>query len=292
MLAPAKVNLSLHVGPKRADGYHDVFSLVAFASIGDELEIEPADKTDLIVKGPFADQLAGGDRTENIVWAAAARLLDLSQDATGSVKGLRMTLTKRLPVASGIGGGSADAAVALRLGSRCLGLSLGPEELGAIGLSLGADIPVCLFAAPGWMSGIGDVISPAPQFPEVHIVLVNPGKPVSTKAVFEKFDSQESGTGRLIPHAIPTQFADFAEFIGFIGKLRNDLERPAKQIRPEIEGVLQALRESRAALARMSGSGATCFGLFPTKSEAERCAQQMRLRHSGWWIDVGSLMRE
>jgi len=292
MLAPAKLNLCLHVGPKRPDGYHDLFSLVAFANIGDELTVAAADTTELIIEGPFASELSNVDQRDNIVWAAAGRILDLSRGTDGSPLGLRLNLIKRLPVASGIGGGSADAAAALRLAADCVGLNITADELAEIGLALGADVPVCLFAQTAWMSGIGESLSPGPQLPDTYVVLANPGKAVPTKEVFDRYDMQPIPAGPLAPANLPAKFASFDDLIGFLQTVRNDLERPATQFLPEIGNVLGGLVDCGAELARMSGSGATCFGLFSSKTAAEACRDQMRLRHSQWWIDAGVLIRE
>ena len=292
MLAPAKLNLCLHVGPKRPDGYHDLFSLVTFAEIGDELFLEPARQTELIVEGPFADDLSTIDNTDNIVWAAASHLSSLAEDRGDTVQPFRMRLIKRLPVASGVGGGSADAAVALRLVAQHLGLGLDAEDLRRIGLSLGADVPVCLFGATAWMSGIGEELSPGPVLPEVHLVLANPRIPLSTKAVFERFDASADTRSALGPEALPAAFDRFDDLVVFLQSVRNDLELPARQAVREIGDVLDALSACGAGLARMSGSGATCFGLFSSKTEAEAAAERLRLRQSEWWIDVGALISE
>jgi len=292
MLAPAKLNLFLHVGPKRSDGYHDLFSLVAFADIGDQLTIAASDQIELSIDGPFAAELSDIAPEDNIIWKAAARLLDQSPSPEPPAKGLQITLVKRLPVASGIGGGSADAAATLQLASDYLGLTLSVSELQEIGLSLGADVPVCLYGRTAWMGGIGETLSPGPELPDVHIVLANPCKAVATKEVFDRFDLHPPNSGNLAPKTLPTDFQDFDEMVAFLQTVRNDLEAPAKQFLPEIDSVLAALLDGGAAFARMSGSGATCFGLFPTKSAAEACRDQMRLRHSQWWIDAGTLIRE
>lgn len=292
MLAPAKLNLCLHVGPRRSDGYHDLFSLVAFADIGDALTMSVADETELIVEGPFASDLANLANEDNIVWVAASRVLELAHRAGCLVKGLRINLVKKLPVASGIGGGSSDAAAAIRLAVDCLQLHLSEDEMRKIGLFLGADVPVCLFGQTAWMSGMGDVLSRGPALPDVYVVLVNPGYAVSTKSVFDRFDRQSELPADLAPQPLPVAFECFDDLLGFLRTVRNDLEPPAKQIRPEIAKVLTALTDAGADLVRMSGSGATCFGLFSSKSKATDCRDELRLRYPQWWIDAGTLIGE
>ena len=249
VFAPAKVNLALHVTGRRADGYHLLDSLVVFAGVGDRLRATPAAHLALSVTGPEAAGLADGvTRTDNLV-LRAARLFDRPP-------GLRLTLDKHLPVASGIGGGSADAAAALRLVAAMTGQAMPAAE--AV-LTLGADVPVCLAGRPARIGGIGERIEPCAALPKgAALVLVNPRIPLSTPSVFAALATRENPP---LP-SLPTRFATFAELSGWLAQGRNDLEAPARGLVPAIGGVLDSLGAAGAPLARMSGSGATCFGLF------------------------------
>ncbi len=276
--APAKINLHLHVTGKRDDGYHLLHSLVVFAAIGDRLSAEPAQDLSLSVTGPFAAGLDG--EADNLVLRAARALAD----AAGCRPNGRLTLEKNLPVASGIGGGSADAAAALRLLCRFWGVSPDRDVMASIAKHLGADVPVCLAGVPAVMSGIGEILTSAPRLPEAGIVLVNPGVGVSTPSVFR------ARTGAFSPAAAfpPDGWPGVAALVTDLQKAGNDLEPPARSLAPEISAVitwLNALPGCR--LARMSGSGATCFGLFDNPDAARRAASgQVR---PGWWIWGGGL---
>jgi 4-diphosphocytidyl-2-C-methyl-D-erythritol kinase len=261
--ARAKVNLHLHVTGRRADGYHLLDSLVVFPAAGDVLAARPAPALSLAIDGPFA---AGLDGADNLV-LRAARLL-------GPARGAALLLTKNLPVASGIGGGSADAAAALRLLSR---LWECPMPAGAAP-ALGADVPVCLASRPARMQGVGEVLLAAPRLPDFGMVLVNPLVPVATPAVFR------ARTGGFSPPAaLPEAWADAQAMARDLVALRNDLEAPAIGICPEIGTVLAAIAAVPGCLlARMSGSGATCFGVFPTAEAAAEAAGA--LARPGWWI--------
>lgn len=261
-LAPAKVNLALHVTGRRADGYHLLDSLVVFPAVGDRLEAAAARDLSLAVDGPFAAALAG----RNLVLDAAALV--------GPGRGAAIRLTKRLPVASGIGGGSSDAAAAVRLLARLWGLAVPPAE--AL-LRLGADVPVCLLGRACRMRGIGEGLAPL-ALPGVAMVLVNPGVPVETRAVFAALGSRDNA-----PMAEPPVLADSAALIGWLRRQRNDLQAAAVRVAPVIGTVLAALAaQPGCGLARMSGSGATCFGLFATAREAEAAAAALG-REPGWW---------
>lgn len=264
--APAKVNLALHVTGRRADGYHLLDSLVAFPRIGDSLEARPAADWSLAIDGPFAAGLEAGP--DNLVLRAAALF------PPGPALALR--LTKALPVASGIGGGSADAAAALRLIARSRGTAL-PAPAAVLGL--GADVPVCLAGAPARMSGIGEVLTPL-ALPPASLVLVNPGVPVPTGAVFARLASRDNPPLAPIP-----AFADAPALAGYLAAQRNDLEPPARAVAPVVGEVVTALGQaSGCLLARMSGSGATCFGLFATAARAEAAAADIRRRSPEWWV--------
>ncbi|QPH56216.1 4-(cytidine 5'-diphospho)-2-C-methyl-D-erythritol kinase [Pontivivens ytuae] len=264
-LARAKINLTLHVTGRRPDGLHVLDSLVVFAECGDVLEAEPASTLSLTLDGPFGSALdAGGD---NLVLRAAERM---------GGPGAALRLWKNLPVASGIGGGSADAAAAVRLLARMNGGAL-PEA--ATLTALGADVPVCLSAAPQRMRGIGEELSVAPALPPAWLVLVNPGVPVATARVFARLER----FGR--PIDLPERFTDFHNFAGWLREQRNDLEAPARAVAPVLDQVLPELAAlPGAALARMSGSGATCFALFGSDAEALAAAETLRRAHPGWWV--------
>ncbi len=259
----AKVNLYLHVTGRRADGYHLLDSLAVFPEAGDALEAKAAPALTLAIEGPFAAALEGGD---NLV-LRAARKLDAS-------RGAALRLTKNLPVASGIGGGSADAAAALRLLSRLWGRPV-PEGAAA---ALGADVPVCLVSRPARMQGAGEVLLPAPRLPRFGMVLVNPGVPVATPAVF----AARVG-GFSPPASLPEGWWKTEAMARDLAALSNDLEAPAIQICPPIGEVLAAIRATPGCLlARMSGSGATCFGIYVTLDEAIEA--EALLARPGWWV--------
>ena len=272
--ACAKINLFLHVTGRRADGYHLLDSLVVFANVGDELTAEPAAALSLTIDGPFASTLAS--EPNNLVLRAAHAL-------TPTNAGARLLLTKNLPVASGIGGGSADAAAALRLLCQLWHRTLPDKELAQLALGLGADVPVCLASHPARMSGIGEHLAPAPRLPPFGIVLVNPGVAVATADVFRARQGDWSPLATL-----PDAWNDVASMAATLRVLRNDLQAPAVALQPLIGDVLAALTAlPDCHLARMSGSGATCFGLFDTAAAAARAAEQVR--RSGWWSWGGAL---
>ena len=269
-LAPAKVNLFLHVVGRRDNGYHELDSLAVFPGAADRLEATVADGLTLQVGGPLGSGLGGGP--DNLVLRAACALAD----HTGAGFGARLVLEKRLPVASGIGGGSADAAAALRLLVRLWGLSVPEQDLLGIALRLGADVPVCLASHPARMTGLGDRLGPAPALPPFGMVLVNPGVGVSTPEVFRARAGLFSQPARL-----PAAWSGLTAMVDGLRGLTNDLEPPALRLCPVIADVLAWLRaQPGCLLARMSGSGATCFGLF-APGEAPLAAA--RAAPAGWW---------
>ncbi len=282
VLARAKINLYLHVTGKRADGYHLLDSLVAFAGFGDWVQVEQADPgtLTLTVDGPTAEFLPGGEI--NIV-EKAARLL--AQHASAPV-GASIRLTKNLPVAAGIGGGSADAAAALVALSRLWGQEGLPKGvMDPLALSLGADVPVCLDGNAVYMGGIGEILTPAPRLPPAWVVLVNPMVACPTPAVFK------ARTGPFTPAAhVTDSLANALDLAQALKARRNDLSDPAIATVPVIAAVLAALdAQPGCLLARMSGSGATCFGLFGDEPSAQMAAQLIKKMQTNWWSVAAGL---
>lgn len=274
LTARAKLNLYLHVLGRRADGYHELDSLVAFAAFGDRLTLAPAEDLRLEVEGPFANRLAG--TSDNLV-LKAAHLLQARFNVAG---GALIHLEKRIPVAAGLGGGSADAAAALNGLARLWGLPGRSEDLAALARELGADVPVCLDGRPAFIGGIGDRLEPAPPLPETGLVLANPRIPLPTPAVM---------AGRQGPFSAAARWSKPVREPEALARLlqhrRNDLTRAALALAPEIGEVLAALSALPGVLlARMSGSGATCFGLVRGRAEAEAAAEALRTEQPGWWI--------
>ncbi len=270
--APAKINLALHVTGQRDDGYHLLDSLVVFArDIGDTLSMEPAGELSLSVSGPLAEGVPVGP--ENLILRAAALY--------GPSRGARITLDKHLPHAAGIGGGSADAAATLRGLSQLWGLDLPPV---VDCLRLGADVPVCLSTAPQRMRGIGEDLSPVPPLPALFAVLINPRVEVPTGPVFGALDRKDNA-----PMDTPA-WSDTASFLAWLSRQRNDLEQPARVLVPAVDEVIDTLTSVGAALARMSGSGATCFGLFGTRAAAHDAAEVIAAQHPDWWVAKTTLL--
>ena len=272
--APAKVNLFLRVLGRRPDGYHLLDSLAVFPGAADEVRAGEADGLTLEVEGPFAAGLSG----DNLVLRAARALAE----AGGVPARARLVLDKRLPVASGIGGGSADAAATLRLLQRLWGLSIPPAALYAVAAGLGADVPVCLASQAARMGGVGDILGVAPVLPPCGMVLVNPGVSVSTPEVFRA----RSG-GFSEPAVLPPRWTDASAMAACLEGLGNDLEAPAALICTAVHESLSWLRAQRSCLlARMSGSGATCFGLFADGALAAAVAASAP---AAWWCWGGPL---
>jgi 4-diphosphocytidyl-2-C-methyl-D-erythritol kinase len=303
--APAKVNLTLRVLGRRADGYHDLESLVTFAGVGDRLSFIPGHALSLTVRGPTA--AAAGELDSNLVLKAARALAD-------RVPGLRVgrfEMSKRLPVAAGLGGGSSDAATALRLLARASRIALDDPRLMEAARVTGADVPVCFDPRPRVMRGIGDVLSDPLDLPKLPAVLVNPGVAVPTKDVFAalRLPSPASIAGKTGERSDPGEgthkawckFASSptlprqrgrgsAEFVAALADDRNDLEAPAIELQPVIGDVLSELRQLPGCrLARMSGSGATCFGLFDSSRGAAAASRALREAHPSWWVRATTL---
>jgi 4-diphosphocytidyl-2-C-methyl-D-erythritol kinase len=284
----AKVNLSLRVVGRRADGYHDLESVVAFADCADRLTLEPGGELKLATTGPLA--AACGETSDNLVFKAAKLLAD----AVPNLKLGAFALDKVLPVAAGIGGGSADAAAALRLLARLNNLSLDDPRLQEVALATGADVPVCLFSRACDMTGVGEQLLPL-ALPSMPCVMVNPRVPVATKDVFRELGLRNGellvgATDVLESPAWPEQGGSIADWVDVLDTVANDLEAPALRIEPVIGDVLGALRSSAGVkLARMSGSGATCFAIYGASAEAHAAAETIRRDHPGWWVHAGTL---
>lgn len=276
--APAKINLHLHVVGRRNDGYHLLDSLAVFAGAGDRLTVSPSDGLSLRLTGPFAAGLEA--ESDNLVLRAARALAGLA--------GIRPTgalvLEKNLPVASGIGGGSADAAAALRLLSRVWGVAPAGEDLMRIAQRLGADVPVCIASQSAMMAGVGEILNPAPALPAAGLVLLNPGVAISTPSVFRARSAAFSA-----PACFPAEgWRTAAALVETLQTTRNDLEPPARALAPAIGDCLDTLTGAPGCLlARMSGSGATCFGLFASAGVAQAAAGA--IVRPGWWVWGGGL---
>ena len=281
--APAKLNLALHVTGRRTDGYHALEMLVAFADVCDELEAVPATKDSLTISGPFAAAL--GNSEGNLVLRALAAFRARWPGALPD--GLALRLMKNLPVAAGLGGGSADAAAALRLFATMGQGEFAFADLLAIATTLGADVPMCLYSRPAEVRGLGEIVLPLKHFPACHVVLVNPLLPVVTADVFRRLERRDNPG---LP-ALHDPLMRPAQLGLWLGETRNDLEPPALALVP----IIGELKHSLAAvdgciLARMSGSGATVFGLFGSSAQAHQAAHDLRARWPGFWVAAAPLI--
>lgn len=270
-LAPAKINLALHVTGQRADGYHLLDSLVVFAELGDRITVTASNEDRFFVDGPFAGDVPrdGG----NLVLRARDALRTAFPAHT--TQPVSISLEKNLPVASGIGGGSSDAAATLRALKQLWRIPTDAAALAKLALPLGADLPMCLAGRPLLARGIGEQLEPVTYFPALHLVLVNPGVAVETPRVFRALTSRDN------PALAPLDSADTV--LDWLAATRNDLEPAATSIEPSITEALSALRWSGAAFARMSGSGATCFGIFDSATAASRAAEAISGEHPNWF---------
>lgn len=285
----AKVNLTLRVVGRRTDGYHDIESVVAFADCADHLTLAPGSELDLRTSGPLAE--ACGATSDNLVIKAALLL----QERVPDLKVGSFTLDKVLPVAAGIGGGSADAAAALRLLAQLNGFAFDDPRIIEVAQLTGADVPVCVASRACVMTGVGENLQPL-NLPKMPSVMVNPCVPVATKDVFRALGLRN---GELLVGATdvllqdrswPESDASVAEWIEAFVEVGNDLEAPALRIQPVIDEVLSALRDAEGAkLARMSGSGATCFAIFADDADAQAAAEKIRRDHPVWWVHAGTL---
>ncbi|MGO9547732.1 MAG: 4-(cytidine 5'-diphospho)-2-C-methyl-D-erythritol kinase [Rhodomicrobium sp.] len=276
--ARAKVNLTLHVLGKRPDGYHELESLVVFADLCDELAFVPAPADSLSLQGPFAGAVDG----ENLVLKAKRIAADwLGRGIFGD-----FSLQKNIPVAAGLGGGSSDAAAAIRILFRVLGNPAGAEAFIERAAAVGADVPVCLYNRAAWMRGLGERVTPAAHVAALPAILVNPRVKLSTAEVFKRLGAAPYQPGEGV--SFPLGDADFKtpeSAAACLAHGRNDLEKPATALEPAVERALDALRRQEGCLlARLSGSGPTCFGLFPTQAMAEKAAEEIASTYPSWWV--------
>lgn len=280
--APAKINLALHVVGQRADGHHLLESVVTFADRGDRIGLSPAGADRFTVSGRFAAELplGAGAQGGNLVLRARDLLRqELRSRGSAAADPVHLHLEKNLPLASGIGGGSADAAATLHGLLEIWNATIEPSRLSAIALSLGADVPMCLDGAPLLARGIGEEITRLDDFPALPMVLVNPLVGVSTPVVFKTLENKTNP-----PLPLQTELKTFAEWLPALASMRNDLQPPAQRLQPVIGEVCRALTEAGAGLVRMSGSGATCFGIFENSDSAERAARALSVAQPGWYV--------
>lgn len=281
--APAKINLALHVTRRREDGYHDLESLIVFADVADELQAAEARQDSLDISGPFAAALGSGGN--NLVMRAVTAF---RQRWPGLVpEGLALHLVKNLPVAAGIGGGSADAAAALRILAGMAEKDVPVAELADLAATLGADVPACLLSRPLVARGVGEILSPLTAFPLCYLVLVNPLVPVATADVFRRLRAHDNYP---LP-ALPEPLTRPAQLGLWLAETRNDLQPPAVKLVPEIGFIIDDLAATQGCiLSRMSGSGATVFGLFGSEGQAHQAAQVMRERNPDHWVAAAPLI--
>lgn len=280
--ARAKLNLTLEVKGRRADGFHEIESLAAFAGVGDVVELELQDRLELVTEGPFADALGG----DNLIMRAA----EAARAVNPGLRLGRFRLIKELPVAAGLGGGSADAAAALRLIARANGGAPSQSELAELALKLGSDVSVCLTSRPALISGRGEKVELVHGVPSCGVLLANPGLPLATAAVYAALNAAPL---RKSPGGAPTApdfGGSFESLVAYLAPRGNDLEAAAARLAPVIREVLASLTGLHGArIARMSGSGPTCFALFATEAEAERGAETLAASHPLWWIAASAL---
>lgn len=288
IFAPAKINLFLHITGQTHDAYHTLDSLVSFADIGDNITLSPSPSFSFEIRGPFANGFSAEDKGSTInsgnLVVKAARALSQIADKSLNVK---IILEKNLPLTSGLGGGSADAAATLWGLQDFWDLPRNTDYLMPLMRKLGADIPVCMLSAPTLMRGIGDQLSSAPAMPEIPIVLVAPNEACSTKDVFLKHDRSFQN-----PVDLPKTFSSVQNLVNTLRGLDNDLTDAAIDLVPGIANVLNALeQQSTCLLARMSGSGASCFGIFESEKQAEKAAHAIQTDNPDWWVSTAWLNR-
>ncbi len=289
VFAPAKINLYLHVTGRLDNGYHTLDSMVAFADIGDEIRIEPATLDFAFnVQGPYANafnpkEIDASPNSSNLVVQAAWAVARAAQ----KIPDVKITLTKNLPLASGLGGGSADAAAVIWGLCEWWGLSRQSAFLPSLMATLGADVPACLNCEPSRLRGIGDIIDPVPTMPEIPIVLLHPGKSCPTAQVFSRYSGEFREPGKL-PETLDT----LEEITAFLESKHNDLYGPACGVVPDIENALRAMgAQAGCRFANMSGAGATCFGLFETEKHAGDAAKILGDENPDWWARAGMMNR-
>lgn len=286
ILAPAKINLFLHITGRRADGYHALESLFAFADFGDVVRVRKADQLSLALTGPFADDLraAGGEGDGNLAIKAAQALVLFAESDKAEAE---IVLEKNLPVAAGIGGGSGDAAAVLLALNQLFRFSLDSDALAALALTLGADVPACLKGETAFVSGIGEKVETIEGFGPMPVLLLNPRLPLATGKVFDAYKHQSRGFAK------PLKSWDNvrnSEMVDGLSRLSNDLQEPASRLVPQITDLLQLLAaQAGCRLARMSGSGATCFGLFESEPAADQAMTKIASARPQWWAQSGML---
>ncbi|MFC3053104.1 4-(cytidine 5'-diphospho)-2-C-methyl-D-erythritol kinase [Kordiimonas pumila] len=282
--APAKLNLFLHITGRRPNGYHELESLFAFTKQGDKIHIKQSDLPGFRVEGLFAKHLKGLDPKENLVLKAATILAEYAARPLD----VTICLEKNLPVASGIGGGSADAAATLLALDAFWGLDCNKNFLESLALQLGADVPACLYNVPLYVTGIGECMAPADLPKQYGVVLINPGVALSTPAVFKAYRAQAKQFDAPMGRVLPKDSFRFIEFLK--AKTHNSLLAASKTLCPEIVAVLSLLKQDKQALyVQMSGSGATCFALYNTQKEADSAARRIRALMPSWWVMADTL---
>jgi 4-diphosphocytidyl-2-C-methyl-D-erythritol kinase len=286
--ARAKINLSLHVQRRREDGFHLIESLVAFARIADRLDVEPAAQFETTVTGPFAEALADCPAEENLVVQAGH---GLSHGIGGVPPGALIMLEKNLPVGAGIGGGSADAAACIRALLRLNKVKASDVALAQIASGVGSDVNVCLASEPAFITGVGNVVEPAPRLPDIPVVLVNPGLQLATPDVYEAVGlAPGEDFAAETPPRPDGAMRSVTAVVDYLNATRNDLQQPATGLAPAIADIAVALASKPGCLlARMSGSGPTCFGIFGTAAEAHDAAQWISDERPDWWVRATSL---
>ncbi|MBP1850408.1 4-(cytidine 5'-diphospho)-2-C-methyl-D-erythritol kinase [Rhizobium halophytocola] len=287
-VAPAKVNLALHVTGLRSDGYHLLDSIVTFTRQGDRLGCSTSNADSFTVCGRFAALLVTGGEApaDNLVTKARDRLRRYLESRGQSAPPVAITLEKNLPVAAGIGGGSADAAATLRLLQKVWNATLPAADLSMIALALGADVPMCLASLPLRALGVGETLAPLESMPRFAILLANPLKAVSTPDIFRQLTSKTNP-----PISPAPKSSAHGDWLDFLGELRNDLETPARTVLPEIAVLADMLGESGAELVRMSGSGATCFGIYADLASAKTAARAMEEQMPDWYFQPAETLQ-
>lgn len=282
--APAKINLALHVVGQRDDGYHLLESLVAFTEFGDRILGHISTENSFDIVGPFASELTADHAEDNLVIRARDALAHYAKDHNYSPAPVHLTCEKNLPIASGMGGGSADAAATLRLLIKLWKLEIPAADLANIAIDLGADVPMCLVNSPLCARGIGEDITLLSSFPQCHIIIANPLVAVSTPTVFKAL-SQKNNTAMVDPGPITT----ISDLIRFLTQSRNDLENPAIDISPEIKSCLDALGATIPSFARMSGSGASCFALYQDEIQAKKAMDILTSKYPDWFVALSEI---